>query len=414
MASELIETLLQAHRSGDLDKLEECWLELVDAVPADIAPLLGIVDELVEWGETGRALAMLELLSPPLRASERWADLEPVLRRTVKLNPDAEDLGPDFAACFKHMFSDNETIDLFIEKSRLRFARPIGTALDAMATFLAFRPDEIVLHEGGWGIGTVLGYDPLDAMLVVDFAEKKGHKVNPLAAAKLLKKLDPEDYRALTVTDPDKLAAITKDDPGELLKRVLKARKGPATAARVKAALVPEVVAAKSWTSWWGKARRAAEKHPMIRCNGTGATAQFSLRAVAEDPAEEAVAAFRTRHSRGRRARIVLAGARGAHAAQVVPALMEAIRAAPSDGLVGDAEYHFLHAPLGAAEPGRHRGKPRAPPAQPARPLRLAGATRPLRPPDAGEPSRRPLAAAKAARRDQPPVSPPRHRQELP
>jgi len=348
-----MQSLLEAHRSGDLDRMEELWLDLVESVPADARPLLGIVDELKEWGESDRALVMLEVLVGPLRETERWGDLMAVLMRIVDIDPAKDDLGPDFAACYKHLNEDCESIDLFIEKSRLRFARPIGPALGAMEMFLAYRPGEVVLHESGWGIGCVKGTDPLDAMLIVDFDDRKGHKINPASAPKLLKKLDPEDFRALQVLDPERLAAMVKDDPVELLKRVLSARGREATPAKIKAALVPDVIQAKSWTSWWSKTRRAAERDPMVRCAGSGASATYSLREEPEDPRQEALAAFRTTGDRLKRSQLALEARRSVHAATIVPALIDAIKALPAEDDAARAESHFLLAALGEESPGR-------------------------------------------------------------
>jgi transcription elongation GreA/GreB family factor len=353
MDPERMESLLEAHRSGDLDRMEELWLEMVESVPADARPLIGIVDELKEWGESDRALVMLEVLVGPLREAERWDDLIAVLKRIVAIEPAKDDLGPDFAACYKHLNEDCESIDLFIEKSRLRFARPIGPALAAMEVFLAYRPGEVVLHASGWGIGRVKGTDPLDAMLIIDFDDRKGHKINPASAPKLLKKLDPEDFRALKVLDPERLDAMVKDDPVDLLKRVLSARGRKATPAKIKAALVPGVIPAKSWTSWWSKTRRAAERDPMVRCAGSGASATYSLRKVPEDPRQEALAAFRTSGDRLKRSRLALEARRSVHAAKIVPALIEAIKALPAENDAARAENHFLLVALGEENPGK-------------------------------------------------------------
>ena len=353
MASDLIESVLQAHRSGDLDKLEECWLDLVESLPTESQPLVGILDELVEWGETGRALPMLEMLVPPLRDAKRWPELLEVLQRIVNLNPDVDELGPDFAACYQHVHADCDTIDLFIEKSRLRFARPIGPALKAMDVFLAFRHGDVVLHESGWGLGMVKGFDPLSAMLIVDFDEKKDHRFNAAAAPKLLKKLEADDFRTLKITDPDRLAAMAQDNPVELVRRVLAARLRKATAARIKSALVPDVIPAKSWSGWWTKARRAAEKDPLIQSKGTGATTSFSLLEVPADPVLEALAGFRNTLSRRERAQLALNASKSVHATQVVPVLVEAIRAVPTESIGEKAEYHFLLHALGETQTDR-------------------------------------------------------------
>ena len=353
MVAELIETLLQAHRSGDLEKLEECWLEMVDAVPSDIQPLLGILDELREWGESGRAQAMLEVVTPHLRENRRWSDLFEVLRRIVVLNPDSDNLGPDFAACYKHQNEDCDTIDLFIEKSRLRFARPIAPALEAMELFLAYQKGDVVLHESGWGLGIVQGFDPLDAMLIVDFDDRKGHKINPTSAGKLLKKLAPNDFRALTVLEPDTLADMVKQDPLQLLRLVLTARDRKVTPSKIKVDLVPEVIPAKSWSSWWTRVRRLVENDPIIRCIGSGSTATFSLRSAPADPVQEALQTFRSTGSARKRSQASLDALRSIHADKVVPALIEAIRSLPSDSPAALAESHFLLEALGVNNPDK-------------------------------------------------------------
>lgn len=352
MATEVNE-LLQAHQAGDLGKLESCWSEMVQNVPDDTAPLLAILDELVQWGETQRALSMAESLRAPLRDQGRWQELDTLLRRILKLDADADGLGDDFADCYRNVFSDSPSIDLFIDKTRLRFARPVGPALDQMSVLLKYREGDVVLHESGWGVGIVTGYDPTDAMMIVDFEENKGHKFSPAAAPKLVKRLEPTDYRAMLLLDPDGLKRMLKEEPVEVLKNVLRARNGKGTASKIKGMMVPSVIPTKSWTSWWTKARKAATGDAMIRCQGTGATAIFSLRDRPADPVQEATTAFRSTSDPKKRATIALEAARGPHAEAVVPALTQLVRSMPLDDPAVVAESHFLLAAIGDPNPDR-------------------------------------------------------------
>lgn len=360
MTTETAAPLLDAHRSGDLAKLEAAWPTDASSLPDDVTPLLAILDELVGWGEGGRATTLLESLLVPLGDGRRWSELETALRRLVALREDGSppavdsnvDLGSHLALCFRNRFSDCASIDAFIEWSGIRSARPIGPALEQMDILLDYKEGEVVLHESGWGVGLIRGFDPDDSMLIVDFAERKGHKISPNAAPKLLKRLESDDIRALKVTDPDRLKAMAKDDPVGLVRMVLASRTRKCNASRIKAMLAPDVIATKSWTNWWSKTRRAASTDPLIRCQGQGAGAEFSLRAAPADPAQEALTQFRTAADGKRRAQVALDAGKGPHAGQTKPAIVDAIKKMTPTEPADVVETHLLLEALGDAEPG--------------------------------------------------------------
>ncbi len=351
--------VLDAHRSGDLAKLESAWPTDAPSLPADITPLLGILDELIGWGEARRAGTLLESLLVPLEDTRRWPELETVLRRLIGMRETAGlamdesnvDLGGHLALCFRNRFADCGSIDAFIDWSQIRSAHPIGPALEQMDILLDYKEGEVVLHESGWGVGLIRGFDPDDSMLIVDFAERKGHKISPNAAPKLLKRLGADDIRALKVTDPDRLKAMAKDEPVALVRMVLASRTRKCNASRIKAMLVPDVIATKSWTNWWSKTRRAASTDPLIRCQGQGAGAEFSLRAAPADPAQEVLTQFRTAANRKRRAQVALDAAKGPHAGQTTPAIVDAIKKGTPTEPADVVETHLLLEALGEANP---------------------------------------------------------------
>lgn len=113
-----------------------------------------------------------------------------------------------------------------------------------------------VLHKS-WGAGRIAEWDLLGDKLVVDFEDKKGH---PLKLSFAIGSLDPlpEDHLlAKRVADLPGLQAMAKDRPADLVALALKSHGNKMSLDALEAVLIPRIIPAADYKSWWTAAKKA-------------------------------------------------------------------------------------------------------------------------------------------------------------
>src|SRR5262249_38711455 len=142
--------------------------------------------------------------------------------------------------------------------------RPLLTALERFDLAAALPPGRAVLH-GSFGAGRIHSNDT--ETVAIDFAHARAHRMPYAAARRTLSPIGDDDLRLMLVgaSGQAELARLRADQPSEVLWRALKALGGGADAQKLKVFLVgSQLVPAKDWTSFWRKARAAAEKDARI------------------------------------------------------------------------------------------------------------------------------------------------------
>ncbi len=141
-------------------------------------------------------------------------------------------------------------------------AKSLSAALDRFDAISALPPGRAV-HHTSFGAGRITRDD--GDTVVIDFAGSKGHKMPYAAARRTLTLIADDDLRLLRVTDPAGLATLISERHAEVLWRALRALGGAADAQKLKVFVVGSgLMPASEWTTFWRKARAAADKDPRI------------------------------------------------------------------------------------------------------------------------------------------------------
>jgi transcription elongation factor GreA len=139
---------------------------------------------------------------------------------------------------------------------------PLPSAIEQFDSISALAPGRGVLHDG-FGAGRIVSNDT--TTVVIDFARSKGHKMPYAAARRTLTAVAEDDLRLLRFSNPDEVKRLMTEDQGTMVVRALKILGGQSDANRLKVFLVgSDLVPPKEWTTFWRKARGAAEKDPRI------------------------------------------------------------------------------------------------------------------------------------------------------
>ena len=249
--------------------LEESALEFVEHDTIDgLVRLIQTLPTLAEQQAFAECRSLLDIAFPAVlaagHAGECHAALRQVATRAIQIH------GPKAGEEFRSAVVESlrAAIDVPDAAGVLRAsgltdpAMPLGPALERFDLISALAPGRAVHHDT-FGPGRIAAND--GEVVLTDFAHARGHRMPYVAARRTLTPLAEDDPRLLRLTQPAELARLRAEDPGELLVRALRSIGGAAEAHKLKVFLVgSQLVPAPEWTSFWRRARAAAEKDPRI------------------------------------------------------------------------------------------------------------------------------------------------------
>ena len=251
--------------------LEEAALEFVEHDALDgLVRLLQTLPVLASRDALGEAKQLVETALGPLeranRAGEVAAAFRTLVQRTLERGgaPAAEPFREPLVRALRQKEAGSlPDVERVLKESGLPDPeQPLAAALQRFDQIAALAPGRAVHHDS-FGPGRVISNDA--QVVVLDFAHAKGHRMPYAAARRTLSPLHENDPRLLRLTAPQELVRMRAEDPGELLVRALHAIGGAADAQKLKVFMVgSQLVPATEWTSFWRRARMAAEKDPRI------------------------------------------------------------------------------------------------------------------------------------------------------
>lgn len=251
--------------------LEEAALEFAEHGHVDgLVALLRCLPEVAGDDPNRECRQLVEIAFPAVARAERAGEVADALRHVaVRAEQDAGSVaaeplrGPLATALRQGPGRALPDADVVFANMKLDDAStPIAAALERFDGIAALPPGRAVMHDA-FGPGRITGNDA--ETVTMDFAHKRGHTMPYAAARRTLAPVDDDDLRLLRVDDPAALDRMRTDAPAEALWRTLKALGGETDATKLKRFMVgSQLVPAKEWTTFWRKARAAAEKDPRI------------------------------------------------------------------------------------------------------------------------------------------------------
>lgn len=267
----LMELLPRFAEASRYAGLEEAALEFVEHESLEgLEALMETLPEVARKGALTEARQLLDIALPPLAGAGRAGSGHKPLREVVAIA--VEKLGPGAAEPFRAALVTAlrqgparglPSGDAVITQSGLEDAAvAVPEALARYDAVAALAPGRAVLHSS-FGAGRIAENDGENVF--IDFAHAKRHRMPHAAALRTLSPLAEDDLRLLKVADPAELARLRAEEPATLVARALAALGGAGDATRLKVFLVgSDIVKAAEWTSFWRKARGAADKDPRI------------------------------------------------------------------------------------------------------------------------------------------------------
>jgi transcription elongation factor GreA len=267
-----------ALETDDFDRVEELWLEALDRDRIRVDELLEVRRLLWQAGRKNLAMTLLDLLSETLEGRDDPYQTLASLKEQVRLSgkPD-NDLIARLQRALTATRANSPSLEAVVSRYSLSSQKKPTEAIREMESWLDHDRGTIV-EVVGQGVGRVIELNLELDNIKVDLGSPRPVSVPFGAVARYLRPLPEGDFRRRKVEDPEPLARFVLDNPGEALVEVIESLGNEVDVASIKAAL-DGVLDMKSWTSWWGKAR----KHPRVLTSGTGSRLRYSISDSAED-----------------------------------------------------------------------------------------------------------------------------------
>src|ERR1043166_932085 len=160
----------------------------------------------------------------------------------------------------------------------------------AAEQLLKLKPGSFCLHKS-WGFGRVADWNLLLNQIIIDFAGKKAHPMQPQYAADNLTPIPPEHFLAKKATDLGGVKQLAKDDPVALVRGILDSRGGAATVPQLSEWLIGDVFTEAEWKRWWEAAKRQLKASGAFSIPAKK-TEPIKLRGEGISHADELLAAF--------------------------------------------------------------------------------------------------------------------------
>jgi len=309
----LASELAAAVEAEDWDRIEELWLEALDADPTPTDELLETRRLLWKAGRKGLARTLLELLAESQEARGDWPGALAALREMVRLTekPPA-DLARRLEDALRQDRAGSPSLDAVLEKYPIASSRRPLKTLEIVERWLDHDLGTVV-EVAGQGVGRVVDPNLTLDTIKVDVGTGRPVSVPFGAVTKFVRRLPEASFLYRKVTDPENLRKQVENEPAEALVGLLESLGDPADVASIKAGL-EGLLPVKRWTSWWAKAR----KHPRIVSSGSGSRLRYSVSSSAGDAEESLLETLRTAAPRDRLAvarRLATRGDAGAAAA---------------------------------------------------------------------------------------------------
>ena len=270
MTSIHIPTFQQAVRSKDKDRIETCWLELLEEKPIAADHGLHMLESMASAGQKAGAADFAELLENELMDARRFEDALAIIRLHKDLVSDTFDLWDRCIQCMRAVYGERH--DQFSECLSHAMAadtgdRNLADLMARMDKLMVFAPGNVVHHHSR-GLGIVNRLQPEDHGVIVDFTSKPGHRFDIDLAITALTGIEEGSLMARVARDPEAVKQQTYDDPAAIIRSVLETSKGELTLRDLRTKLTDLVLTNDEWSKWWQKARPRLVSDPLVEMSG--------------------------------------------------------------------------------------------------------------------------------------------------
>ncbi|MBS0618600.1 MAG: transcription elongation factor GreA, partial [Spirochaetes bacterium] len=249
-------------RSLQFEKLKTTWNRLIELLPDDFN-FYKKIERILSGHRQKEIIAELYVLLANYFIKKEDHDKVMLLsKKILEYNPGYVRFKNELIRTYREKYKSHSLLEDFIKYSGLLDSRKsLASSILNFETNIVFDKGNYVFHRT-WGVGKIV--DLNTAEMVIDFKDKKGHKMDIQMALKSLKPLREEHFWVMQFEKPDEVAKLFKEDITQFFKILLHSFGGKLSLADIKTELTEKYVSLSQWSKWWGKARPELMKDALI------------------------------------------------------------------------------------------------------------------------------------------------------
>ena len=250
---------------GDLDEIREIWNKLVELIPGDLDFFLSLENKLLERKLSPEAIgdyyfALYAALAQALAEHDTNTRIT-IVRIVLRHHPKHKDARAALLSALKEKYDGHSRLESAILASGIEYPTvAIEEAFDIFSKHIAFDTGDAVSHRT-WGIGRVVSND--GQFCVIDFDNKKNHRMDLEMASKSLAKLERNHLWLMARDQSDELKKMANEAPEDFLNLLLASFGKEMLLKDMKQEVVrAKVMGESSWASWWNRNRKIFKTNP--------------------------------------------------------------------------------------------------------------------------------------------------------
>ncbi|MCP5495237.1 MAG: transcription elongation factor GreA [Leptospiraceae bacterium] len=255
-------------RAKDYHQLEEIWPLLIEHNFEDI-PFFEKIERLMVYNkEKTRLVLLLYPLVEQYKQLEDWDKIIHLLKKILENEPSAPKARNDLIRAYKAKYVNHSLLDDFLKMSEIGNNRkPVKNCIANFERNIVFDTNNYVLHRN-WGVGKIVSISSVNDSIIVDFQDKKNHKLSIQMAISSLKPLKKDHIWVKYYENPNEIIELFNNNVSGFLVEFLTSYNNLSTISEIKGEIIGRFLKRnEDWTKWWSKAKLVLKKDPRIGFN---------------------------------------------------------------------------------------------------------------------------------------------------
>jgi transcription elongation factor GreA len=249
-------------RNLQFEKLKTTWNRLIELLPDDFN-FYKKIERILSGHRQREMIAELYVLLANYFIKKEDHDKVMVLsKKILEHNPSYVRFKNELIRTYREKYKSHSLLEDFIKYSGLLDSRKsLSSSILNFETNIVFDKDNYVFHRS-WGVGKIVELNT--AEMVIDFKDKKAHKMDIQMALKSLKPLREEHFWVMQFEKPEEVLKLFKEETTQFFKILLQSFGGKLSLGDIKTELTDKYVPLSQWSKWWGKVRPELMKDALI------------------------------------------------------------------------------------------------------------------------------------------------------
>ncbi|MDX1958739.1 MAG: transcription elongation factor GreA [Leptospiraceae bacterium] len=255
-------------RSKDYQNLDDIWPILVTNNFDDIPFIEKIERILLANRERPRIVI---LLFPIMETFKQFEDHDKTiffLKKILEHESLSQKARNELIRSYKAKYASHSLLDDFLKMSEIgNSKKPIKACITNFERNIVFDTNNYVMHRN-WGVGKIKSISSESDSIVVDFQNKKDHKLSIQMAITSLKPLKRDHIWVKLYETPDLIHKLFHEDIANFMVELLTSHDNIMLLGDIKSEIVNRFLKKnEEWSKWWTKAKLAIKKDPRIGFN---------------------------------------------------------------------------------------------------------------------------------------------------